>query len=289
MSTEIEIPRRPTRSLTSRVAIVTGAGSLGDGIGNGRATAILLAEAGATVVCVDLELELAERTVRMIEADGHAGKAIAVKADVTNESDATRVVQTAVEKFGRLDILVNVVGVGGAHGTAVEVDMGEWAKGMEVNVGSMVIMAKYAIPEMIKSGGQQWKGSIVNIASVAGLRGGNPHLLYPTSKGAVVNMSRAMASHHAEQGIRVNCVCPGMVYTPMMYGPGMTPEARESRKNRSLLKVEGTGWDVGAAVRFLAGDEARWITGHILTVDAGATVATGSDVPSINPPESGKS
>ncbi|KAF2771621.1 NAD(P)-binding protein [Teratosphaeria nubilosa] len=272
MSAETEIPQRPTRSLNPRVAVVTGAGSLGDGIGNGRASAILLAEAGATVLCVDLKLELAERTVQMIEADGHKGKAIAVQADVTDESDARRVMQTAVEGFGRLDILVNVVGVGGAQGTAVEVDMVEWAKGMEVNVGSMVIMAKYAIPEMIKSGGEQWKGSIVNIASVAGLRGGNPHLLYPTSKGAIVNMTRAMASHHAEQGIRVNCVCPGMVYTPMMYGPGMTPEARESRKNRSLLKVEGTGWDVGAAVRFLAGDEARWITGHILTVDAGATV-----------------
>lgn len=135
-------------------------------------------------------------------------------------------------------------------------------------------MAKYAIPQMVKNEGQ-WRGSIVNISSVAGIRGGNPHLLYPTSKGAVVvsspsnlattlstnlpqNMTRAMASHHAPDGIRVNCVCPGMVYTPMMYAPGMTDQARESRKNRSLLKTEGTGWDVGAAIRFLAGDEARW-------------------------------
>ena len=92
-----------------------------------------------------------------------------------------------------------------------------------------------------------------------------------------------MAAHHALQGIRVNCVCPGMVYTPMMYGPGMSEEAREKRKSRSLLKTEGTGWDVGAAVRFLAGDEARWMTGVILPVDAGATVATGLDVPSNDP------
>jgi NAD(P)-dependent dehydrogenase (short-subunit alcohol dehydrogenase family) len=101
-------------------------------------------------------------------------------------------------------------------------------------------------------------------------------------------MTRAMAVHHATQGIRVNCVCPGMVYTPMMYAAGMSAEAREGRKNRSLLKTEGNGWDVGAAVRFLAGDEARWITGVILPVDAGATCATKTDLPegaSVGAPE----
>ena len=103
---------------------------------------------------------------------------------------------------------------------------------------------------------------------------------------------QAMAAHHAPQGIRVNCVCPGMVYSPMMYSGGMTEEAREARKNRSLLKTEGNGWDVGAAVRFLAGDEARWMTGVILPVDAGATVAAGSELPksaSVNPPKEAKS
>ncbi|TKA68157.1 hypothetical protein B0A55_07444 [Friedmanniomyces simplex] len=268
---------RPTRSLKGRVAVVTGAGALEDGIGNGRASAILLAEAGCEVVCVDLKVELAERTVQMIQEEGLA-KSIAVKANVTDEADCKKVVETTIEHFGRLDILVNVVGVGGALGTAKDVDMTEWAKGMEINVASMVMMSKYAIPAMEKNEGQ-WRGSIVNLASVAGIRGGNPHLLYPTSKGAIVNMTRAMAHQHARDGIRVNCVCPGMVYTPMMYGPGMSDEARESRKNRSLLKTEGTGWDVGAAVRFLAGDEARWMTGVILPVDAGATVAVGSDLP----------
>lgn len=177
--------------------------------------------------------------------------------------------------------VVNVVGIGGATGTAKEVDMADWARSMEINVATMVLMAKYAIPEMEKNEGQ-WRGSIVNIASVAGIRGGNPHLFYPTSKGAVVvcvkrsstlpwaasrranddtqNMTRAMAVHHGPQGIRVNCVCPGMVYTPMMYSPGMSDEARAARKSRSILKTEGTGWDVGAAVRFLSGDEARWMT-----------------------------
>lgn len=99
-------------------------------------------------------------------------------------------------------------------------------------------------------------------------------------------MTRAMAAHHAQDGIRVNCVCPGMLYTPMMYGPGMTEEAREARKNRSLLKTEGNGWDAGAAIRFLASDQARWMTGVILPVDAGATCATSTDIPrsaSVNP------
>jgi NAD(P)-dependent dehydrogenase (short-subunit alcohol dehydrogenase family) len=178
-----EFPR-PTRSLVGRVAIVSGAGAAGDGIGNGRASAILLAEAGANVVCVDMKHDLAQRTAELIENEGH-GKAVAVQADVTSEDDAKSVASTTMEAFGRIDILVNVVGIGGAAGTAEEVDMVEWAKGMEINVASMVIMAKYCIPHMAKNEGQ-WRGSIVNMASVAGIRGGTPHLLYPTSKGAIV-------------------------------------------------------------------------------------------------------
>lgn len=178
-----EFPR-PTRSLVGRVAIVSGAGAAGDGIGNGRASAILLAEAGANVVCVDMKEDLAQRTADMIGKDGHS-KAIAIQANVTSEDDAKAIVSRTIDTFGRIDILVNVVGVGGAEGTAEEVDMVEWAKGMEINVASMVIMAKYCIPHMAKNEGQ-WRGSVVNIASVAGIRGGTPHLLYPTSKGAIV-------------------------------------------------------------------------------------------------------
>lgn len=147
---------RPSRDLKGRVAIVTGAGAAGDGIGNGRAAAILLAEIGCSVVCVDLKLELAQRTVKYIEDDG-IGKAIAVQANVTNEEECKDIVQTALKKFGQVDILVNVVGVGGATGTAVEVDMVQWAKTMEINVASMVMMAKYSIPEMRKNEGQ-WRG-----------------------------------------------------------------------------------------------------------------------------------
>lgn len=301
---------RPSRSLSGKVAIVTGAGcSDPNGIGNGRAISILLAEDSCTVVCVDLNLSWAEQTVAMIKAEGK-GTATAMQADVTSATSCEDIIKRTISLYGRLDILINNVGIGGAPGTAVDVDMQAWAKGLEINVSSMVLMAKYAIPEMLKNKGQDdgfgIKGSIVNMGSVAGLKGGTPHLLYPTTKGAIVNMTRTMAAHHAKDGIRVNCVCPGvrtfnfplktlcfsnplpshthtqtqMLYTPMMYGSGsMTAETRLARRNRSLLGTEGNGWDAGAAVRFLAGNEARWMTGVILPVDAGATAAIGIDMP----------
>ena len=182
--------RRPSRSLSGMVAIVSGAGAAGDGIGNGRASAILLAEAGCNVVCVDLQKDLAQRTAQMITDSLDHGKALALAADATKEDQVKAVVDRTVSEFGRLDILVNVVGVGGAQGTAEEVDMAAWAKGMEINVGSCVVMAKYCLPVMARNEGERrergWAGSVVNLASVAGIRGGTPSLLYPTSKGAIV-------------------------------------------------------------------------------------------------------
>jgi len=272
-------PVRPTRSLEGRVAIVTGAGSRAEGIGNGRAASILLAEAGARVVCLDLNAEWAQVTVSMITKEFGKDKAIALKIDVTQEDECKCAVETTLKKFSRLDILVNNVGVGGPVGTAVDVDPTQWAKGLEINVTSMVLMTKFAVPAMERNERHpiSGRGSIINIASVAGLMGGTPMLLYPTSKGAVVNMTRAMAVHHAPSGIRVNCVCPGMLFTPMLYAHGMPDEVREARRDRSLLKTEGNGWDAGCAVRFLAGDDARWITGVILPVDAGTTAAPAGD------------
>ncbi|KIW77179.1 hypothetical protein Z517_09625 [Fonsecaea pedrosoi CBS 271.37] len=272
----------PERFLHGKVAVVTGAGSLGDGIGNGRAAALLLAQDGCSVVCVDLKQSLAQRTVEMIESVGH-GAGIAMAADVTKEEDCQKAVALAVEKYGRLDILVNNVGITGPKGTTTEVDMQAFYKAMEVNVGSMIMMAKYAIPAMKKNEGQ-CAGAIVNLASVAGLRGGHPAIFYPTSKGSVINLTRAMATHHGRDRVRVNCVCPGMVYTPMMYGVegGMSDAERKARASRSILRTEGSGWDVGSAVRFLASDCARWITGAILPVDAGATAAVGLGVPSLH-------
>jgi len=251
-------------SLAGRVAIVTGAGSRGAGIGNGRAAAILLARRGARVLLLDTQDDAAHETQRLITAEG--GQSLALRADVTDRLQCRNAVAHAADTWGRVDILVNNVGIGGPAGNAVDVDFDEWEHALRVNVTSMMLMAKYAIPEMRRQGA----GSIVNIASVAGLIGGTPSLLYPTSKGAVVNMTRAMATHHGQEGIRVNCVAPGMVYTPMVAGR-MTPEVREQRRQRSLLQTEGSGWDVGQAVVYLASDEARWVTGVILPVDAGAT------------------
>lgn len=251
--------------VADKVAIVTGAGSRADGIGNGRASAILLAREGARVALIDSVREWAEKTHAMISAED--GASMVVECDVSEAESARRAVAEVVGAWDRLDILVNNVGISGPPGTALDVDLEEWETAMRVNVTSMVIMARHAIPEMLEGGG----GSIVNLASVAGVTGGHPSLLYPTSKGAVVNLTRAMAAHHGAQGIRVNAVAPGMVYTPMVYSRGMTPEMRDQRRRRSLLQTEGTGWDVGNAVLFLASDEARWITGVVLPVDAGAT------------------
>lgn len=208
MASEIPIDP-PSRSLKNKVAIVTGAGCFGDGIGNGRAISIMLADEGCSVICLDMNLEWATKTAEMANQRSRRKNAIPAQGDVTVASDCEKAVALALNKFGQLDILVNNVGIAGASGTAVDVDMATWATGLEVNVSSMVLMAKYAIPAMINNSGEI-KGSIVNMGSVAGLKGGTPHLLYPTAKGAVVNMTRAMAVHHAQDGIRVNCVCPGV-------------------------------------------------------------------------------
>lgn len=262
--------RAPQPRLAGKVAIVTGAGSRAEGVGNGRATAILLARQGARVALLDTERAWVERTREMISAEG--GESLVAVCDVTRPDQCEAAVAATVAKWGRLDILVNNVGISGPAGTAVDLDLAAWDQALRVNVTSMMLMARFAIPQMRRAGA----GAIVNIASVAGLLGGHHALLYPTSKGAVVNMTRAMAAQHGSEGIRVNCVAPGMVYTPMVYSRGMTDEMREARRNRSLLKTEGTGWDVGNAVLYLVSDEARWVTGVVLPVDAGATAGVAS-------------
>jgi NAD(P)-dependent dehydrogenase (short-subunit alcohol dehydrogenase family) len=251
--------------LAGKVAIVTGGGAVEDGIGNGRAAGILLARAGTCVLVVDRQRKLAERTVEMITGEG--GTAIACVADVTDEKQCETMVATALDRFGRLDFLDNNVGIG-SRGSVVESGTADWRRVMQVNVESMFLVAKHAIPAMIATGGS---GAIVNVSSISALR---PRGLtaYSASKGAVIALTRAMAVDHGRDRIRVNCVAPGPMYTPMVYAPGMSPAAREQRRKASVLGIEGTGWDVGHAVRFLLSDHARYITGHTLVVDGGATL-----------------
>jgi NAD(P)-dependent dehydrogenase (short-subunit alcohol dehydrogenase family) len=250
--------------LTGKVAIVTGGGAAGDGIGNGRVAAILLAKAGTRVVVVDRQGALAKRTVEMIAELG--GEAVALEADVTRAADCAAMVAAAVGRFGRLDFLDNNVGIG-SRGSVVDVGEDEWRRVMQVNVESMFLAARHAIPAMRRAGG----GAIVNVSSISALR---PRGLtaYSASKGAVIALTRAMAVDHGRDGIRVNCVAPGPVYTPMVYAGGMTQAARERRRTASTLAREGTGWDIGHAVRFLLSDHARYITGHTLVVDGGTTL-----------------
>ncbi len=266
---------RASADLTGRVAIVTGAGARGDGIGNGRAAAILLAEAGAHVLAVDRKPELAETTVEMISAEAgsaeagsaEAGSAVAFGADVTVEADCEAMTQAALERWGRLDILVNNVGIG-SDGTVVTSDVEAWQRVMDVNLTSMVLASRHAIPAMIEHSDG---GAIVNISSISALRP-RGMTAYSTSKGAIMALTAAMAVDHGIDGVRVNCVAPGPVRTPLVGGDEMPDELAEARRRASVLKIEGNGWDVGAAVRFLCTDEARYVTGHTLVVDGGVTL-----------------
>lgn len=254
------------QQLDGKTAIISGAGALEGGIGNGRAAAILMARAGARILAVDRDLERAAETARMIVAEG--GEALAHAADMTDEADCKAVAELAMEKFGRVDVLDNNVGIG-SSGTVVEEQLEVWERVMRVNVQSMFLAAKYAIPAMIASGAG---GAIVNVSSISALR---PRGLtaYSASKGAVISLTRAMAIDHAPDGIRANCIAPGPVYTPMVYGRGMSEGARAMRRTASPLGIEGTGWDIGNAAVFLCSARARYITGQTLVVDGGITVS----------------
>ncbi len=254
----------PGDGLDGKVAIVTGGGALGDGIGNGRAAALLLARAGVNVAVVDRQEALAARTVEMIEAEG--GTALALAGDVTVERDCASIVDAVMTAFGRIDVLDNNVGIG-SRGSVVDLDPERWDLVMKVNVASMATMSRHVVPVMAAAGG----GAIVNISSISALR---PRGLtaYSTSKGAVIALTRAMAVDHGPDGIRVNCVAPGPVYTPMVAGSGMSEELRARRRDASVLAIEGTGWDIGNAVVFLSSARARYITGQTLVVDGGVTL-----------------
>ncbi len=253
--------------MEGKAAIVTGGGAAGDGIGNGRAAAIMLARAGARVLVVDRFLDLAENTVGMIEAEG--GEAVAHQADLGHEDECQSMVAAAMERFGRLDVLDNNVGIS-SKGSVVEEGREAWEQVMRVNVESVFLASKHAVPAMIESGDG---GAIVNIASTAAIRP-RGMTAYSTSKGAMMSLTRAMAVDHGADGIRVNCVLPGAMHTPRLFHRGMTDEARERRRKASLLGIEGEGWDVGRTVLYLCSEWARYVTGQCLVVDGGMSLTT---------------
>jgi NAD(P)-dependent dehydrogenase (short-subunit alcohol dehydrogenase family) len=254
--------------LNGKVAIVTGAGSSGPGIGNGKAVAILFAREGARVLCVDLSLDRAQETVGIIASEG--GVASALAADVTQRGDCQAMVATAIERYGRLDILHNNVGISAPRQSIRQVTEEGWDQQMEVNVKSMLLAIQAAIPAMEASGG----GSIINLSSIAGLRyHGAALTTYTVTKAAVIGLTLTAAGQLGEKRIRVNCIAPGNVYTPMV-ARRLSPELRQNRWQCGLIQEEGAAWDIGWAAVYLASDEARWVTGQTLVVDAGLTITT---------------
>jgi NAD(P)-dependent dehydrogenase (short-subunit alcohol dehydrogenase family) len=247
--------------LESKVALITGGGS-----GIGRATALLFAREGAAVAVVDLDETRALAVAQKIEAEG--GRAIAVHCDVSQAADCQRTVQETVAAFGRLDILFNNAGII-RRADVLELTEEEWDRTIAVNVKSVFLLSKYAIPVMAQAGG----GAIVNTGSGWGLVGGRNAVSYCASKGAVVNMTRAMALDHAVQNIRVNCVCPGDTDTGMLRNEaqqlGATAEAFLVEAADRPLRRIGKPEDVAQAVLYLASDASSFVTGTTLVVDGG--------------------
>lgn len=256
--------------LQGKVAIVTGAGATGSGdfVGIGQATSILFAKQGAKVLLIDREQQNAEITLATIKEDG--GEASVVVGDVTINADCQEMARAAAERYGRLDILVNNVGISGP-GSVTDVDEEFWDTVIDVNLKSVMLTSKHSIPLMIETGG----GSIINLSSIVGMRagGGKPSHPYVASKGGIIGLSNSMAVHYGRDNVRVNCIAPGHIHSPMV-ARHASKEMLELRRKAGPLGIEGTPWDVAWAALFLASDEARWISGVTLPVDAGLLAAT---------------
>ena len=262
--------------LKGKTAIIVGAGQTpGTTIGNGRAMAILFAREGADVLCVDRDGARAAETVAMIEKEG--GRATSLEADTTRPGAADAIVAAAKARFGRIDILVNNVGIGGRDGPAHKLEEAAFDRIMTVNLKSTWLVSKAVIAVMR----EQAKGAIVNISSLASIAGGN-QVAYEISKAGVNRLTTGIAQANARHGIRCNAVLPGLMDTPMAVAgiaqaTGQDQEAvRQMRNQRVPLGGKmGSGWDTAYAALFLASDEAQFISGVLLPVDGGMSVRIG--------------
>lgn len=261
--------------LDGKIAIVTGCGSYAPGWGNGKAIAALFARQGATVLGVDIDAGAAEETRRIVEQEGNTLHIAA--CDVTDSAQVDALVAGCVARFGRLDILVNNVGRS-EPGTPVSMDEATWRQQLDLNLTSAYLTSKAALPVMAGQGG----GAVVNISSVAGMRWvGKDQVAYAAAKAGLIQFNKVTAVAFARQGVRLNCVVPGLMLTPLVqrlaerYG-ARDYEAMVARRHAQVpMGRMGDAWDVAHAALFLASDEARYITGTEIVVDGGLTASTG--------------
>ena len=265
--------------LKGKTAMVVGAGSIGPGWGNGKATAVAFAREGAKVFCVDINLAAAEETANIIASEG--GLALPFRADVTSNGDVEAMVKAAIADFGRIDVLDNNVGIA-EMGSVVEVTEPEWDRVFAVNLKSAFLAMKHVIPVMAKQGG----GSIINISSIASIRHvGISYVSYNASKAAMNQMTRTTAVEFASKHVRVNAILPGLMKTPMVehsaglaqsYAKGDVEAMWRARDAQVPMGHMGDAWDVANAALFLASDESKYVTGIELVVDGGITSKSGA-------------
>jgi NAD(P)-dependent dehydrogenase (short-subunit alcohol dehydrogenase family) len=261
--------------LKGKVALVVGAGSIGPGWGNGKATAVVFAREGAQVFCVDRNLKSAEETVEIIGSEG--GVATAFAADASKNGDIEAAVATCLKTYGRIDILHNNVGIA-ELGNVVDVPEAEWDRVFAINLKSAYLAMKHVIPVMERQGG----GSIINISSIASIRHlGVSYITYAATKAAMNQMTRSTAVEFARKNIRVNAILPGLMKTPMVahtaglvqsYAKGDVEAMWRARDAQVPMGHMGEAWDVANAALFLASDESRYVTGIELVVDGGLTL-----------------
>jgi NAD(P)-dependent dehydrogenase (short-subunit alcohol dehydrogenase family) len=263
-----------SQRLKDKIAFVMGAGCVGEGWGNGKATAVLFAREGARVICADRDLASAERTVAIIKEEG--GRAEALRADITSAADIDTAVSAAISRHGRIDILQNNVGIAEPGGPEA-IDETSWDRVMAVNLKGFFLTCQRVLPEMVKQGG----GAIVNISSVASITTISvPMISYYSSKAGVNHFTRAVAVEYAARGIRCNAVLPGLMNTPMIFEPykhvyDNVDDMIARRDALVPMGKMGTAWDVAHASTFLASDDAKYISGVLLPVDGALTCRTG--------------